>query len=564
MDQKELKKILAEHKKWLKSDGKTGVKANLHGVELIEIDLWKANLQDADLGNANLTGANLQGANLSGANIEESFLRQANLTGTNLREANLQKADLQEADLTNADLDGVSLKGARLWLAKLTKASLVNANLESADLKEADLQEANLKKANMYEANLQEANLEKACLFGAYLWGASLQGANLIDADLQEAELQDSDLHGANLAGANLRSTDLRRAKMLKTTIDENTILENARLPFIIIDEGSVDNLPIEIQGLYRYSWDIRDAEGKPINTEPIIQSVDFPPEHHQAVVEVLGYFGKILHDKYPPKTFKFRVEQGDFKATMIIETDVGHREAIINTLEEYGRLLTGNITPEEFTDDRLQLVEIKRLLQHMSDYQKELGSQISSQNKAFLPIINQLAQGKAPSSIEEQNYQVYISGATGMGSERKPENEKAIMTRYLKNRKVYDIFIYHESVEIRTGNEEEDPVPIELDKSLLNLLVLFLKYKNRPLPYLKLYHKAWEGSAHHDSTADIPSKTMDSLKSAVHNLRKALDDVEGFKVPKARGETYTCKGNFKFCLILDKFSDEKYTLDGI
>jgi hypothetical protein len=37
----------------------------------------------------------------------------------------------------------------------------------------------------------------------------------------------------------------------------------------------------------------------------------------------------------------------------------------------------------------------------------------------------------------------------------------------------------------------------------------------------------------------------------------------EGFNIPKARGGTYTCKGRFKFCLILDNISDEKFTLEG-
>lgn len=38
----------------------------------------------------------------------------------------------------------------------------------------------------------------------------------------------------------------------------------------------------------------------------------------------------------------------------------------------------------------------------------------------------------------------------------------------------------------------------------------------------------------------------------------------EGFNSPpKARGGAYTFKGKFKFCLILDKLSDEKYTLEG-
>mgnify|MGYP005837616093 CR=1 FL=1 len=84
----EITKILANHGKWLNSQGPTGGK---------RADLTGANLTGADLGNADLSNANLSGADLSNADLSN---------------ADLSNADLNYADLTGADLSGADLNDA--------------------------------------------------------------------------------------------------------------------------------------------------------------------------------------------------------------------------------------------------------------------------------------------------------------------------------------------------------------------------------------------------------------------------------------------------------------------
>ena len=62
MNQKELDKILDNHKEWLRTNGEKGDRANL----------YRANLSWANLSWANLEGANLYRANLEGANLDYS------------------------------------------------------------------------------------------------------------------------------------------------------------------------------------------------------------------------------------------------------------------------------------------------------------------------------------------------------------------------------------------------------------------------------------------------------------------------------------------------------------
>lgn len=82
MTQKELNERIAQHKRWLDTEGKSGkklclCKENLCGADLYGADLRCASLQDADLRgadirHADLRGADLRGADLRGANIDYS------------------------------------------------------------------------------------------------------------------------------------------------------------------------------------------------------------------------------------------------------------------------------------------------------------------------------------------------------------------------------------------------------------------------------------------------------------------------------------------------------------
>jgi len=95
MNQKEIEKILENHKKWL--SGEEGFeRTNLWGANLRGANLRGANLCDADLCGADLRGANLRGANLCDADLRDADLCDANLCG-----ANLCDADLRDADLSN-------------------------------------------------------------------------------------------------------------------------------------------------------------------------------------------------------------------------------------------------------------------------------------------------------------------------------------------------------------------------------------------------------------------------------------------------------------------------------
>ena len=142
----ELRRILAEHKKWRETGGKEGQRADLSDTDLSKKDLHGANLRKADQHEAKLWRADLHGAKLWGADLHGASLGEADLSKADLHGADLWDADLQEADLHGADLRA-DLKYSKFRGATLTQADLRSADLFGADFSEAKLDHADLTRA---------------------------------------------------------------------------------------------------------------------------------------------------------------------------------------------------------------------------------------------------------------------------------------------------------------------------------------------------------------------------------------------------------------------------------
>jgi uncharacterized protein YjbI with pentapeptide repeats len=145
----ELKQILEEHKKWLKSKGKEGKRADLHLINFKKINMKKAILAFANMQQSNLFGVNLQQANLIRTNLKKSYLSQANLKMANLFRANLEGAEIIGSILRNSNLTETNLKNSDCRGADFEGAILVKANLQGADLLSTFFEEADLRDANL-------------------------------------------------------------------------------------------------------------------------------------------------------------------------------------------------------------------------------------------------------------------------------------------------------------------------------------------------------------------------------------------------------------------------------
>ncbi|HSR08244.1 MAG TPA: pentapeptide repeat-containing protein, partial [Bryobacteraceae bacterium] len=109
---------LDQHRLWVESNGKEGIRGDFAGANLSDADLTGVNLQGADLTKVNLRGADLSMANLRGANLVEADLRETNLLG---------------AEFSGANLMGANLYGAQgLWAGRLGGTNLFDATLPEA------------------------------------------------------------------------------------------------------------------------------------------------------------------------------------------------------------------------------------------------------------------------------------------------------------------------------------------------------------------------------------------------------------------------------------------------
>jgi uncharacterized protein YjbI with pentapeptide repeats len=191
----ELKRILADHKRWVEAEDKTG------------LDHLRADLSLTDLRG--------QGAFLIGAQLQAARLMGTQLQGIYFILAQLQRANLTRAQLQRASLWQIPLQGATLSTAQLQEANLTGAHLQRAKLNGAQLQGAYLTGAHLREAILINANFERLSVTEGEKPGQE-----------RSADLTDADFRDADLSNAQLSTVTGLRAEMLG-----GAVLTNAKLP---------------------------------------------------------------------------------------------------------------------------------------------------------------------------------------------------------------------------------------------------------------------------------------------------------------------------------------------
>jgi hypothetical protein len=81
---------------------------------------------------------------------------------------------------------------------------------------------------------------------------------------------------------------------------------------------------------------------------------IEFPPEYQQAGMSILTYFNSVINQKYPDTKVSITIKQEKLLVSMIIETPEGEKEKIEKALYDYGLVVAGKKTINEFTQDPL------------------------------------------------------------------------------------------------------------------------------------------------------------------------------------------------------------------
>ena len=113
---------------------------------------------------------------------------------------------------------------------------------------------------------------------------------------------------------------------------------------------------------LARIGMHLKNSESY-IKRKRIEKVIEFPPEYYQAGVGILNYFAVILSKRYPKQKVGVTLKQEDLKVTMIIETPDGKREEIEKALYDYGLVVNGKKTPQQFSSDKFLVIGLENEL---------------------------------------------------------------------------------------------------------------------------------------------------------------------------------------------------------
>ncbi len=252
---------------------------------------------------------------------------------------------------SRADFSNTDLRQGMLTRLQLREAKLIRANLQKADASDTNFQKANLQEANLEYSNLQNSDLSNS----------NLQKANLYKANLRNSILKNADLRNANLSEADLSNSSLEKILIYNTNFD-GTVLDGAH-----INQELLNQFPNTVLSKYSLAFFQFDDSTLSQPSTTILRSIEFPPQYLQAGISVLNYFGTVLRKKYPDQKAKVKIEQDGLKVTMTVETIKGDTEVIEHALNEYGLVLTGEMSPEEYTTDRALIMDLKHELRMAS-----------------------------------------------------------------------------------------------------------------------------------------------------------------------------------------------------
>ena len=99
-----------------------------------------------------------------------------------------------------------------------------------------------------------------------------------------------------------------------------------------------------------------------PINL--IEKCIEFSPEHYQAGMGILSYFGEIIKTKHPDIQANVKIEQDGNFVRLHIETEDGAKEIIEKTLEDYTLVVSNQAPVETLLDNKLEIMALQNKLE--------------------------------------------------------------------------------------------------------------------------------------------------------------------------------------------------------
>lgn len=122
-----------------------------------------------------------------------------------------------------------------------------------------------------------------------------------------------------------------------------------------------------------------------------IVRSTEDRREIREAAVALFSFFSTVLRSKLPQQKATVRVMQDGTRVTMIVETEVGAKLQVEGLLDEYRRVIVGDLSPEDFLESRVEILMLRNRLSTIKnelDFYKELAHLWGSVHGKALEIL--------------------------------------------------------------------------------------------------------------------------------------------------------------------------------
>jgi hypothetical protein len=95
-----------------------------------------------------------------------------------------------------------------------------------------------------------------------------------------------------------------------------------------------------------------------------IRRTITFEPEYAQAGISILANFSRIIGQKYPGIPVEVTIEQSGSTVSMLVVTPTGEQERVLETMDDYGAMLRGEMRPDQFLTNPVHVMELNNKLQ--------------------------------------------------------------------------------------------------------------------------------------------------------------------------------------------------------
>lgn len=244
--------------------------------------------------------------------------------------------------------------------------------------------------------------------------------------------------------------------------------------------------------------------------TVMVERSIEFKPEHYQAGLGILNYFGAVMRKKHPEQNAKVRIEQDDNTVRLVVESSNGDKEIIERAFDEFGLVIHRDIQPEEFYNNYLDVAELKTKL---GTFESELKFQ------------HQLVEMKEHRIIELKKDKEFLENVIGQALVR--PNSPIYINNQLTNSQ--SIVINHKAEFSKSNDELEELIDLADSEALKNKLAMIqnaldnnrnsdnpedVKDSNGMKKLAKFLNEANEVGTEASELAEKGGKALDLLRS--------------------------------------------------